>query len=487
METTRLKMIPAAVGAVILAGCVTGPDYHAPDTALPGAWPEEDILAAAEHEAWSDWWTRFEDPSLNELVHRALDDNLEIHLQTARIAEFRARLGLAGAERWPSVDAQAAASREQTPGAALGVSGVETGPTNLFSLSGLLSYELDLWGRLAREQEAAEALLQESVFAREAVRLNVVADVVTTYFDLRAAENQVSIARETLASREETVRLQEIRHEAGEIDDLALQQARSERESTRAELPGLRQRKQVLEGALALLVGLEPAELWEDLPWDDGYLADIHLPDQIPAFLPAELLQRRPDLRAAEANLMAATAGIGVARADRLPRVNLSAMLGTAAASTGDLFTDPAETWSIGASATAPIWDFGRGRARVESAEARAEQAEVQYRMTVNSAFNDVRSALIIYEASTDRVVANRSRVASLQRTEELAEIRYEEGFTSFMEYLDAQRALLSARLALEEAARDQLTATATLFKSLGGGWDEAGRHVSGDFLYREH
>jgi outer membrane protein, multidrug efflux system len=467
--TPRILSLLAA-GA--LAGCATGPDYQRPETLVPHAWPDEELFSAEPQDDWSEWWRRFGDPSLNELVGRALDRNLEIQLQTARVQEFRARLGYARAERLPSLYAQAGASRERISGAAIGLPPeINPGTRNLFSVAGLLEYEVDLWGRVSREREAADALFQESGFARDAVRLSVTADLVTTYFDLRTAESQLAITRATIASREETLRLQEIRREGGEIDELTLQQARSELESARASLPAFLQRKRILEGALGILVGLEPAELWDNLEWQGGDLATLQLPGQLPGFLPAELLERRPDVRAAEAQLMAATAGIGVSRAERLPRVNLSALLGTAAASTGDLFTGAAETWRLGAAVAGPLWDFGRSAARVESATALAEQAEVRYRLTVQGAFNDVRNALVFYETSQDRTESSRRLVESLERTERLAELRYQEGFISFLEYLDAQRALLSARLALEEAVRDHLVAAASLFKALGGGW----------------
>jgi outer membrane protein, multidrug efflux system len=467
--TQRILLILIA-GA--LAGCVTGPDYQRPEMRLPQAWPDDGLLSAEDQDDWSAWWRLFGDPVLDDLVGHALDRNLEILLQTARVQEFRARLGYARAERLPSLQAQAGASRERISGAAIGLPPeFDPGTRNLFSVAGLLEYELDLWGRVARERDAAEALLHESGFARDAVRLSVAADVVTTYFDLRTAESQLVITRATIASREETLRLQEIRRAGGEIDELTLQQAHNELESARASLPAVVQRKRILEGALGVLVGLEPADLWDNPDWQGGDLAAIQMPGQVPAFLPAELLERRPDIRAAEAQLIAATAGIGVARAERLPRVNLSALLGTAAASTGDLFTASAETWRLGAAVAGPLWDFGRGRARVESAAAQAEQAEARYRLTVQSAFNDVRNALVLFETSHDRAESTRRLVESLEHTEHLAELRYNAGFVSFLELLDAQRALLTARLTLEEAVRDHLAAAASLFKALGGGW----------------
>ncbi|MBZ0330552.1 efflux transporter outer membrane subunit [Halomonas sp. ANAO-440] len=468
LRTGRLPAL--ALATALLAGCAMGPDYRAPELALPDEWPEHVMLSAEARQEWQSWWTRFEDPSLDRLVERAVDDNLDIRLQLARIEEARARLGLARAEQLPSVGAQAEASRERTPGTASPLGQSSTG--NLFSLAGVLNYELDLWGRLDREREASEALLEQSEFARDAVRLNVIADVVATYFDLRNAERQLRITEETVASREETYRIEQIRFDSGETGELALRQAQSELETTRAQLPGQKQRVRMLEGALAILVGMSPAELMDELDFGDTQLADIVLPDSVPAVLPSSLLQRRPDIRSAEAGLIAANASIGVAEASRLPTLNLGGFLGTAAGDSSDLFTTAAQTWGLSATVMGPLFDFGRSRSRVDTAEALAAQAEVQYRATVNQAFNEVRNALVIFETSGERIEATRAQVEALARTLELAEVRYREGFVGFIELLDAQRALLSAELALSEAMRDRLTATATLFKALGGGWE---------------
>lgn len=467
------KALPVLLlSTALIAGCAVGPDYRAPELELPEQWPEHVLLSDEVRADWQQWWRQFEDPHLDALVARAVDDNLELRLQLARIQEARARLGLARAEQLPSVSAQAEAARERTPGT-LSPFGEST--DNTFSLAGVLDYELDLWGRLAREREASEALLEQSVFAHDAVRLNVIADVVATYFDLRSAERQLRITEATVESREETFRLEQLRFDVGESDELALRQAQSELESTLAQLPGQRERVRVLEGALALLVGMTPAELMAELDYGDAELETIALPDGVPAVLPSELLSRRPDIRSAEAGLVAANAGIGVAEASRLPRFNLGGLLGSAAGDAGDLFTSAAGTWGLSATVMGPLFDFGRSASRIETAEALAEQAEVQYRATVAQAFNEVRNALVSYEASGERVEAIRRQVEAFERTLELAEVRYREGFVGFIELLDAQRALLAAELALSEAMRDRLTATATLFKALGGGWQVEG------------
>ena len=475
-----MRKLLSLAAAVLLTGCAVGPDYDRPATELPEDWPEHDLFTGEDGEDWRSWWAQFDDPVLEDLVERALDENLDIRLQAQRVREAHARLGLAEAERMPTVDAQAEAARERQPEATSPLPEA-AGTGNLFSVSGVLGYEVDLWGRLERQRETAEAMLEESAFSRDAVRLNVAADVVTTYVNLRAAEEQLAIARETAASRERGLELEEVRYQEGEADSLALRQARSELATTRAQIPPLREQVLTLESALAMLVGAEPGEFLEELDFGDRSLRELALPDGAPEEAPAEILRRRPDIRAAEAGLIASTAEIGVAEADRLPRISLNALLGTAALDADDLFTGPAETWRLGASVGGPLFDFGRGSARVDTAEALREQAETQYNITITSAFREIRDALVLYETSDERINALRDQVEAVEETREIAQIQYDEGLTGLLQLLDAERALLEARLGEVEATRDRLNATATLFKALGGGWGEEAVHRAGD------
>lgn len=468
-----MPKVPGIVAALmLLAGCVVGPDYEPPEFELPQAWPANAALDTASGEALGDWWRRFEDPALDALIERALADNLDVRLQAARIEEARARLGLARAEQWPTVGLQAEAVRQRQPAASFGITGFEIPPRNLVSISGVLGYELDLWGRLAREREAALAQLQGSLYARAAVRLGVIADVAVGYFGLRSAQRQLDITERTLAARLEGVRIERLRFEAGQIDELSLREAESQLAGTRAELPVRIEALRRRESALGLLLGMSPEELLGALQVAAGTLDDATLPSSVPAELPSALLARRPDLRAAEAELVAATAGIGVAQAARLPQINLAGLLGTVAGSADELFGDEAEAWSVGATVAGPLFDFGRGKARVETAEARREQAEIRYRATVANAFAEVRDALTLYDSSGARLDAIGEQVTALRRTEELAAIRYREGYVSIIELLAAQRGLLNAELGLAQAQADRLAAVATLFKALGGGWD---------------
>lgn len=475
----RLKPFTAASAlALLLAGCAVGPEYQAPDIELPESWPAHITLEQQARDDWHRWWQRFEDPALNRLVERASEDNLELAIQLGRIREARAQLGFADAERFPTVGYQAEANRERTPGAALPidvqpVQELLTSTNNQYSLAASLEYEIDLWGRLANQRAAAMAALQESLFARDAAELGVIGDVVTTYVSLKSTEAQQALMEETLAAYQETYRLQALRFEHGDISELELRQAEAEWRNLQAELPSLKQQVETLRGALGTLVGMSPDELLTTLDTGTSRLDDLAQPVGIPAVMPSAMLQRRPDIRSAEAALIAATAQIGVAEANRLPSLNLSSFLGTTAASTSDLFSDVARTWGVGASVMGPLFDFGRSQSGVESAEALAEQAEAQYRLTVLTAFNEVRDALYSYDFSERRMAAIDEQLEAVARTRELAVLMYDQGQVSQLERLEAERNLLSARLAQADARREQLAATATLFKALGGGWQE--------------
>lgn len=472
----RKKQWAGVALAALLSGCMVGPDYQAPELALPETWPEHIELDQTERGEWRNWWRQFDDPALTALVERATQDNLELAVQLARIQEARAQLGFADAELFPSVGYQAEATRERTPGASIPidfdpVQDLITSTSNQFSLAGSLEYEFDLWGRLARQREAALATFSESLFARDAAEIGVIADVVTTYFDLKSAQYQETILEETETTYQETYRLQKLRYDMGDISELAFRQAEAEWRSVRTELPQVKQQVETLKGALAILVGLTPRELMSELDYGNTQLTKIAEPRRLPHLLPSELLQRRPDIRAAEATLIAANAGVGVAQAARLPSINLNASIASVAADSSDLFTDNARAWGLGASIVGPLLDFGRTRANVEIAEAQVEQASAQYRLTVLTAFNEVRDALYTYDISQQRVEAVNDQFEAVKRTRDLAVLMHEQGQTSMLERLDAERSLLSAELDRADVRREHLAAVATLFKALGGGW----------------
>lgn len=460
--------------ALLLGGCTIGPDYQRPEIDLPEQWQQTETSAENHISVIEDdWWSTYQDPLLTQLIERALTDNLSLRLQLERIRESRARLGFATAQLMPGLDGQAEAARGQQSAAVSGGS-----INNSFSLTAMLSYEVDIWGRLARNRESALAQLESSGYSHDAVRLQLIGDLISTYTNLRAAQEQLRITQRTLGLRYDSLQLQQIRYDGGVIDQLGLQQARSEWEALRALIP-LRQEQVVrLESALAVLTGMSPAELMGTLDFGDGHLAQLAPADVVPEFLPSELLERRPDIRATEAALIAANAQLGMTMAERLPRFNLALFLGSVAGDIDDLLQSSTQSWGISGAILGPLVDFGRNRARVETITALRDQAEITYRITVQTAFREVRDALLLTSTIAERETALRRQQDAAQKTLELVDLRYQEGYSSFIEVLDAQRQLLGAELALTEARRDRLNAATTLFKTLGGGWQVDSRRL---------
>lgn len=459
------SLLPVVMIAA-LAGCALGPDYEHPEIELPAEWPVELSANMADDPIthWQ-WWHRYQDPVLEELILAARDNNLDLALAAARVAEARAVRGLRHADRFPRLDAFAEAERENP-----GLTG--SGHSNEFVVGAALSYEVDLWGRLSRSAEVARAELLATAYSRDAVYLAIVTDIVMTYFSWRAIDEQIQITRSTITAREELLALEQSRFRSGATTELTMRQAEAELETSRAELPALRHEEARLRRSLAVLVGDTPAVL-EGL--DD--LGERRLPalseslERLPEMLPSELLERRPDIRAAEAFLIAAHADIGVARANWFPRVNLLAIAGSGATATGDLFTGSASLWELFGSLTMPVLDFGRRQAEVEGAEARRELSELQYRATILQAFREVGDAWTLLVTADERLKARERELEARLRIVDLAERRYGAGFSPYLEVLDARRALFEAELSVTEAARDRLLATATLYRSLGGGW----------------
>ena len=464
---SRNVMGSVLLGAGLLGGCaLVGPDYERPDLVLPTEWPTELSVTMDGGEEPGMWWQRYEDPVLDSLIERAQLNNLDIELAAARMMEARAELGFRRADRFPSISGFIEAEREN-PGLTGGSTGSE------FVVAGALSYEVDLWGRLARATEGARANLLASAFGRDAIRLAVITDVVASYFEYRAVVDQIQITEDTIVSRQESLRLEQARFRSEEIAELPLRQAEAELQTSRAELPALKAAENRARRTLAILVGDLGAVLsgLEDLG-DDGLPDMDEAITDLPDVLPSDLLGRRPDIMAAEAFLVAANADIGVARAEWFPRVDLLAIAGTGATHIGDLFTSNASLYELFGSVTAPILDFGRRQASVSGAEARREIAEVQYRATIMEAFRDVGDAWALVVAADEELEARDLEVQALINVVAAAERRYLGGFTPYIELLDAQRALFGAQLNRTAAARDRLIAMATLYKALGGGWD---------------
>jgi multidrug efflux system outer membrane protein len=459
----------AAISFLLLAACATQPDYQRPAVELPESWKE----AAPPHlYPWAEdgrWWRIYGDASLDALIEESFSSNADLVIAAARVEEARGVLGETRSFLFPTVEAQGSAGRQQlSTRGALTPPGV---PREFSTYRGTLnlSYEVDLFGRLRSGVEAARAELQASEAAREAVRLALAAQVAKSYFALRSFEQQVLLTQETLRLREDALRLQRRRRQAGVIGDFELRQLEAEAAAARAQLPALEQARSREEVALQVLLGRTAREVFEG----QVRTKDVHEEKPgapvLPAGMPSELLLRRPDLVEAERRLAAANARVAVARAEMFPSIALTAALGSESAALSNLFSSGAGLWTVAAAVTQPIFSAGRTQARTAAAEARERALIAQYQQAIRSAFGEVRSALVAQARARERYEAETERAAALADTLRLARLRYDSGIASQLEVLDAERGLLAARIARIEALRAHRAAVADLFRALGG------------------
>lgn len=457
------RSLRPALLALALTGCAVGPSYERPALDVPAGWRME----PAEAEAAIDtaWWRAFDDPALDALVDEAVANNLDLAVALERVREFAARVGITAAGRWPQLGYDASASRarlsRETGLGALG--GSRTADNVEANLN--VRWELDLWGRIARAEDAAEADFLAVQENRRALVLALVTAVAETYVELRSLDAQLEVARSSLGSRRQSLDLFELQLERGVLSELEVAQLRSEFERTAATIPALERAIALTENALSVLLGRAPGSIPRGK-------ALVHLAGPpIPAGLPSDLLERRPDLRAAEQQLVAATARIGVARADRFPRIALTGLLGLASAELSELAGSSAEQALLAAGINGPLFTAGRVRGSIEAAEAAAAQAELRYRGAVLTALREAEDALVVHATTRTERDAQRRRVEALRDYRRFAVMRYETGYTSYLAVLDAERSLFDGELQALTTAADALRALIGLYKALGGGW----------------
>jgi len=466
------RMSAFAVAALLLAGCTLGPDYRQPDFDLPLDWhaaPSADASTRKADSVGEHWWSLYADPVLDSLIAEALQHNADLAVAAARILEARALASLADAAFYPSVSASLSGSR--TKSSALGTFPLVGVPLtqNDFRATLDASYEIDFWGKYRRASEAARADLLAAESTSETLRLSLTAQVAHQYFALLAADAQIAVTERTLNTRGETLMLFEKRVQAGTLSEYDLHQAQAEASATRSQLAGLRQSQDRLVSALALQLGRTPRAVMEDSVARGAPAAAGDL--LVPAGLPSDLLLRRPDLRAAEARLIAANARIGAARAEYFPAVGLTAYLGGESVNFSKLFSGPAGIFQFAAALTQPLWNAGRLRAGTLVSEARRDQALAEYRQSVASAFKDVRDTLAAQNVALEILAAESARAAALAEALGQARLRFDAGIASQLDVLDVERNLLAAELARIDAERARKAALADLLKALGGGW----------------
>jgi len=454
-------LLPLLIG---LAGCLIGPDYRRPDSDIP---PSFRFAVNDVHDvANTEWWRQFRDPELDKLIATALANNWTLHKAAAQIEQAAGALMSARAGFYPQVGYGASAQRDrlsERQGVPL-PAGVRN-PANLYQtfLSG--SWEIDLWGRIRRQTEAAQANLVGAEEARRGVVLSLVSSVATSYLQLRSLDAQLETQRRALAAYGDTLTLFTNQFKYGEVSMLNVEQARSQYEGAAATIPQLEQQIAQAEDALSLLLGQNPARIARGKT-----LADLSLP-AVPSALPSELLERRPDIAQSEQNLIAANAEIGAARALYFPQISLTGAFGFASEQLSHLFTGPAQVWSFAGLVTGPIFTGGNITGQVIQAEAVHQQALFDYQQSIQTAFADVADALIGFKKGMEQLAAEERLVKALRENARLAWLQYREGYESYLTVLIAQRDLYAAELGEAQIRANAYASLVNIYKSLGGGW----------------
>ena len=506
----KTRFAAALLAATILAGCTVGPDYKAPEAASPSTWfsftsrpPKPAQPAASEPSALvtapieAAWWTVFKDPELSSLEKRVPDANLDIRTAAVRLAESRQQRNITAADQMPMINGNANYTRERpsskgifsalgsgvassasnpatTANGAGGVAGGIPGasllsPFNLYSVGFDASWELDLWGRVRREVEGANASVVASEQARRAAIVSVLGELARDYVQLRGIQTTAAITRQNLATAQDSLRLTQERFNGGLTTQVDVENAREQVAATQAQLPQLEQQEDAGINAISLLLAEQPGALRPELA---GAKPVPPVPPVVPVGLPSDLLRRRPDIAQAEAQLHAATADIGVAVADFYPKISLSGSLSLQALQFKDVGNWAARQYALGPTLTLPLFEGGRLRGTLELRKAQQQEAYIAYQKTVLQAWHDVANAMDAYETEQRRRAQLQIAVTSAGNAVNLSKQRYAQGISDFLQVLDAERSLLSAQQQLSESTTNVSTNLVAIYKALGGGWE---------------
>jgi multidrug efflux system outer membrane protein len=462
-------LLGLSLTTLLSAGCAVGPNYKRPSADVPGMYrgavPQEGAQpAAAQSFGDQKWWEAFQDKQLQELIHTALQQNYDVRIAATRILEARAQLGITRADQLPTISGEGLAVNERNPQTKL-FRQYETS-ANQLDLS--LAWELDFWGKYRRATEAGRANLLASEWAREAVVSTLVSDVATAYFQLRSLDLQLEISRRTLTSRQDSLQLTQTLANGGATSMLDVRQA-EQLVSTAAEtIPDLERQIEQQENFLSTLLGNNPGPIARGMKLTE----QPHAPD-VPAGLPSSLLERRPDIRESEAQLIAANAQIGVAKAAYFPQINLTATAGYQSSALTSLFSGPAGLWNFGGSLVQPIFTGGRIRSSVKLTEARKQELVLIYQQTIQQAFRGVSDSLVEYHKDREFREFQQQLAFSAQDAAQLSEMRYRGGAASYLEVLTNETNYFSAELGLAQAQSNELVALVRIYRNLGGGWQQ--------------
>jgi outer membrane protein, multidrug efflux system len=458
-------LMPAILATIFMAGCMVGPNYHRPVVRTPSVYRdlEGNPQAQAQAASFADlpWWQVFQDPQLQELIRTALKENYDLQLATERITAARAQLTITRSNLFPQVQADGNFSGGKDP--------ATQAKFDILGLVADATFQLDFFGRLRRATEASRAELLGTQYAQSTVTLTLVSDVAGDYFQLLDLDLQLRITQDTVKTQRESVKLTQLRLDHGVATKLDVLQAQQVLDTANAAIPDLERQIGQEEDAISILLGHYPESVRRG-----RQLTEQPLPPEVPPGMPSSLLERRPDIRQVEQDLIAANAEIGVARAAFFPQISLTGS-GGGAFGRSSLFSGLMSTqtgiWSYGAQVSQPIYTGGALRGNLRLAESQHRQELIAYKQAIQLAFRDVSDALIGYQKFHQVRVAQETTVKDLQDTVDTSLVRYRGGITTYLEVLDGQRSLFNAELALAQARGSEYQSLVQLYKALGGGW----------------
>ncbi len=457
------KYFPGIIPAILLIallfqGCTVGPDFTPPQIQTPDTFRSTlkgDPTTASDLK----WWELFDDPILFEMVNTALENNKNTKIALSSIAQARAELGFYKADEYPAIGISGGAATGNFGGAR----SLET-TSNLY-IAPMLNWELDFWGKFKRSTAAARELLAASEYGMRTIQIGLITDVVSTYYLLLDYHQRLNISKETLISRTKSLDIIQQRFDKGIIPQIDVNQAQIQTAIAAGSIPKYERAIGNAENALSILMGQLPRQIQQGDTLDQQ-----NIPPFVPDFIPSQLLERRPEISEALAQLKAQNEQIGIAMAERFPAISLTGLLGVASSDLGTI-TSSGGIWSLGAGLVGPLWDFDKSKSRVDIQTELTKQALYRYENIVLIAFTEVEDALIEIETYQREQAAARQKVAAAQNANSLSFERYDKGVADYLEVLDSERTLFSAQLELSELKRNFFNAYVKLYKSLGGGW----------------
>jgi multidrug efflux system outer membrane protein len=456
-----------AVAVLILTGCTVGPKYKRPPVTVPDTYrglAPEVVAQTSASLADEKWWTVFQDPQLQALIREALSQNYDVRIAATHVLQAQAVLGITRADQFPTITGGLSSSNERFPATKI-TPAFETSPTQV-NLS--LFWELDFWGKFRKATEAARANLLATEWGQKAVMSSLVSNVASAYFELLELDSEMQISRNALASRKESLRLVEVRAKGGATSDLDVRQSEQLVYTAAAAIPDLERRIEQQENLIGVLLGKNPGPITRGKP-----LIENPILPTVPVGLPSSILEQRPDIHAAEQQLIAANARIGVAKAAYYPQITLTATGGYQSPALTELFSGPAGLWSFGGQLVQPIFTGGRIRSNVRLTEAQQQEAVLFYQQSIQEAFREVSDSLIAYRKNQEFRAQEELLTNSAQDATRLSDMRYRGGVSSYLEVLDSDTRYFDAQLGLAQAQLNERLALVQLYNALGGGWQQ--------------